>query len=276
MLSLVGLLTGFSSAKRSTQTYSSLNISIDQPTNSRFVTQENIANTFSTMGYGLANQNINNIDLARLEQNLKNKPSIAKANVYRTIGGRVEIEIEEREPIVRIFNDNGISFYLDGGGSLMPLSNQYSARVMIVNGNVNIPYSTVNQLEDLENKISKMFRRSNTSAVQNTELINKLRLDQQTLPGADLLKGVFELAKFIHTNDFWKAQISQVHIQDENNIELIPRVGNHVILLGDASQIEEKFQKLFTFYQQGLSKTGWNEYSVINLKFKNQVVCTKR
>ena len=60
------------------------------------------------------------------------------------------------------------------------------------------------------------------------------------------------------------------------DIELIPRVGNHTIVFGDANQIESKFEKLIVFYNKGLSNTGWNEYSVINLKYEGQVVCTKR
>jgi len=84
------------------------------------------------------------------------------------------------------------------------------------------------------------------------------------------------LAKFVDQSEFWKAQLVQIYVNEDNEIELIPRVGSHRILIGDVENLEEKFNKLMLFYEKGLSKTGWNEYSIINLKFKDQVVCTKR
>jgi cell division protein FtsQ len=48
-------------------------------------------------------------------------------------------------------------------------------------------------------------------------------------------------------------------------------------VFGEAKDFEEKFEKLKTFYTEGLNKTdGWNKYSTINIKYKNQVVCTKK
>ena len=272
----MAVMMSFSSVKRGQQGYSNLEISINQPSQSRFVTEENIQNMFSNLGYGLENQNINDVDTRQLEILLSNKPSIAKANVHKTISGKVVIEVTEREPIIRIYNRFGESFYLDREGSLMPLSNQYSARVLIANGDINIPYSTVYNLEKLEKEINPIFRKTNTTAVQNTVLIEKLNVDENEYPGANQLKGLFQMAKFIEQNPFWKAQISQIYIGENGDFELAPRVGGHNIIFGSSAALEEKFEKLMTFYKKGLSRTGWNEYSVINLKFKNQVVCTKR
>ena len=89
-------------------------------------------------------------------------------------------------------------------------------------------------------------------------------------------KQFYILASFVYKDPFWKAQIMQVYINNEGDMELIPRVGNHTIILGDVSGLEDKFSKLMIFYKQGLSKTGWNEYSTINLKYNNQVICTKK
>ena len=57
---------------------------------------------------------------------------------------------------------------------------------------------------------------------------------------------------------------------------MIPRVGNHSVIIGDDSFLDDKFSKLFIFYREGLNKKGWNNYSSINLKYKDQVVCTKK
>ena len=61
----------------------------------------------------------------------------------------------------------------------------------------------------------------------------------------------------------------------EGDFELIPLVGKQLIILGDANDIKEKFDNLQIFYKQGLSHEGWDKYDTINLKYRNQVVCTK-
>ena len=68
----------------------------------------------------------------------------------------------------------------------------------------------------------------------------------------------------------------QLHINENKEIELIPRVGNHIILLGSDEGLEAKFEKLMLFYQKGVQQIGWNQYSTINLKYKDQLVCLKR
>lgn len=90
-----------------------------------------------------------------------------------------------------------------------------------------------------------------------------------------MLDDLFKLAKYVDKNNFWKSQIQQIYINLDGEIELIPRVGRHKIILGDVSDMDEKFKKLMIFYKKGLNYTGWNNYKTINLKYKNQIVCTK-
>ncbi|UTW64334.1 hypothetical protein KFE98_09400 [bacterium SCSIO 12741] len=276
LLGGIALLLGFAEKKKDLQETSSLEIHIEQADESGFITEKDVQNLFTNQGYATTGHLMNDIDIQHLEQLLRNKSSVETAEVFTSIDGKIVVNITERTPIIRIYNDQNESFYLDQYGSLMPLSHQFAARVLIANGSINIPFSTVNRLEDLENDLSRIFRQSNTTAVQNTSLIAQLEVQKEELPGATQLKELFDLALYIHQNPFWKAQISQVYVNDNGEFELQPRVGNHSILLGKANRLEEKFDKLLLFYQQGLSKTGWNEYSTLNLKYKNQVVCTKR
>mgnify|MGYP001212828689 CR=1 FL=1 len=87
---------------------------------------------------------------------------------------------------------------------------------------------------------------------------------------------VLNLAKQISSDSLWSSQIMQIYIKENKEIELIPRVGNHKILFGDISDVEEKLRRLYLFYKKGVNKVGWNDYEEINLKFKNQIVCVKR
>lgn len=87
---------------------------------------------------------------------------------------------------------------------------------------------------------------------------------------------LFDFAQFLITNDFWNNQIEQIYVLSNDDVKLIPRVGNHEILLGKLEGYQEKLSKLRTFYEQGLSEVGWNRYSSINLKYDEQVVGVKR
>jgi len=87
---------------------------------------------------------------------------------------------------------------------------------------------------------------------------------------------LYKFALFLQKNDFWNHQIEQIYIHPDKDIELIPRVGNHRILLGTLDAFEEKLDNLQLFYKQVVPKMGWEKYSVINLKYKDQIVCTKK
>jgi len=89
-------------------------------------------------------------------------------------------------------------------------------------------------------------------------------------------KQLYEFALFLQRDKFWNSQIKQIYVAPNGDIELTPAVGNHQIVLGKMEDYKENLEKLRLFYENGLSKVGWNRYSVINLKFKNQVVCTKK
>ena len=87
---------------------------------------------------------------------------------------------------------------------------------------------------------------------------------------------LFRLAQFIHQDEFWEAQTEQVNITSKGEIEIIPRVGNHVLFLGKAQDLEKKFSKLRTFYEKAFSHVGWNKYKRISVEFNNQIICTKK
>ncbi|MBL4624898.1 MAG: hypothetical protein JKY42_07140 [Flavobacteriales bacterium] len=198
------------------------------------------------LGYG-EGMRINQVDISHLERLLNNNSSINHAEVYSTIDGVLKIELDQRNPILRVFTEDGDGYYVDEKGWMMPLSNKFTARVVVANGAVKTSFA-------LGYKMNVM---------------DEAQEDQS-------LKDLYQLASFIDKDSFWNAQIVQLYVKENGDLELIPRVGNHEILFGKAEQVEEKFDKLMIFYKKGLSKTGWNRYKTINLKYNNQVVCTKK
>ena len=87
---------------------------------------------------------------------------------------------------------------------------------------------------------------------------------------------MYKFALFLQDDDFWNSQIEQIYVHPNGEVDLIPRVGNHRIALGSLADFGSKLDKLKLFYEKAIPKVGWEKYSVINLKYKNQIVCTKR
>ncbi|MCC8133561.1 MAG: cell division protein FtsQ [Tannerellaceae bacterium] len=87
---------------------------------------------------------------------------------------------------------------------------------------------------------------------------------------------LYKFALFLHDNEFWNNQIEQIYIHPNGEVDLIPRVGSHRIMLGTFEDFRDKLDNLQLFYEQAIPKVGWEKYSIINLKYKGQIVCTKK
>lgn len=92
---------------------------------------------------------------------------------------------------------------------------------------------------------------------------------------AFVAENLLPLVRYIYNNEFWNAQIEQIYVDPSGQVELIPRVGNHVVLLGSADRYKDKLHRLHFFYKYGMPKVGWNKYKTINLSYEGQIVCIK-
>ena len=248
-LGLIGIL-GFVNHAQKQMVCTDINIRIDNSNGNFFVGEEDIFGMVYHEMDTILGRPISAIEAERLEHKINNHPSVSNAEVYKTIDGKLHVEVSQRTPIVRIFSANGDSYYLDSTGKVMPPSDKYTSRVFVASGYNNEPFK----------KVSHLNARTVADSLRKYVLVDD----------------IFNMAQFIRTDPLWNAQIEQLYVNKEFEIELIPRVGNHRIVVGDATDIKTKLDKLKVFYDKGLNKTGWNEYSVINLKFANQVVCKKR
>jgi len=222
-------------------------INIDYETENRFIDEEDVL-------VQIINKNdttpllMKDIDVTELEKKINANAAIKSAQIYKTIDGNLVVDVKQRRSIARIFSNN-TSYYIDENGWLMPTSKTYTSRLLVVSGGYFEPYSK---------------RYKYNYAHLNDSLVEKTMLDE-----------IYKISKYIDESEFWKAQIEQVYVNKDLEFELVPKVGNHKIVFGGIDNLKGKFEKLMIFYEKGLKKTGWNEYSTINLKYKNQVVCTK-
>lgn len=87
---------------------------------------------------------------------------------------------------------------------------------------------------------------------------------------------LLQVVRAIDRSEFWKAQVEQINVTKDKQIELVPRVGDHLLILGTADDVENKLARLMNFYEKGLDNVGWNKYRSISVAYDNQVVCKKR
>ncbi len=216
-----------------------------------FIDQKEIEENVFDLGYRIDSTRLIEINPSNLELLIENNAFIEAAEVYSELNGTLHLDVTARKPIVRVYNDLGISVYIDHEGAIMPLSSKYTASVPIASGNITLM---------LHQYIGKNI--SELAGVTDH-------------PDAKLLEHIYNVASTCSKSEFWSSQINQLYINRQKEIELIPRVGDHHILIGNSIDLDKKLNKLKYFYSEGLNKTGWNEYKIINLKYANQVVCTK-
>ncbi len=215
-------------------------ISISGVQNNFFIDKNDVLEILKrTNGGKLENKPIQQIDLASMENALRKDQWIRKAELFFDNNDVLHVKISEREPIARIFTSSGSSFYMDSSLKRLPLSDKFSARLPVF---TNFPADVI----VLSKKDSNLLRQIKT------------------------------LSEFIEADAFWMAQIDQLDITSTGTFALIPKVGNQVIDFGNTDDYRQKFRNLLTFYKQIEVKSGWNMYSVIDVKYKGQVIGVKR
>jgi cell division protein FtsQ len=243
---------GFADSRQHRMLCDGLKISIKDTLELSFVEPDDVRIIVHNKIGDPVGKKLSSINISMLEKIIDNNPFVSDAEVFSSIDGKLNIEVLQRRPVVRVVNFNQESFYIDDQGSFMPLSDKFTARVPVANG----------YIFDRESDQRVKARSSANVTVPDT--------------GRNVIGDIFEVAHFVNQNEFWTSQIEQIYVNGNGDLELIPRVGMHTIIFGDAKDITGKFDRLYLFYTKGLSKTGWDKYKTINLKFKDQVVCTKR
>ena len=110
----------------------------------------------------------------------------------------------------------------------------------------------------------------------SSRYVERILLAEGTIPDEIIKKSFLKMADFVNKDDFWRAQIEQVFVQANGELLLVPQVGDYLIEFGTPDDYELKFRNLRAVYQQGFKNIGWNRYKTISVKYRNQVVCTKK
>jgi len=215
-------------------------VKVNIPGSQYFIDKQEVDQILQTNSHTLIGRKLEGIDIQDLENKLRANPFIEFAKVYTEMDGVLRVEVSQRQPILRIMNHYDMDFYVDQHGLKIPLSPNFTARVLVANGFIDELFT--NHVDSLHTKLAK---------------------------------DLFLTADFIRKDSLWDAQIAQLYVNKDHEIELIPRVGSQRILIGNADSLQVKFANLIAFYKQVLPKVGWDKYSTINIKYSGQVVGIK-
>ena len=232
------LLIGFGNKGNDRNVCNKVVITINNQLNNHFIDDNDIMSMLTT-GYTevIEGSPYRDINVRSLENRVRNNSYVEEAEVYRDLKGNLLVNVLLRRPIARVVQEDGPDAYIAEDGAILPVSDKFSSRVLLISG------SASKEIGSLDN-------------IYNTDYSQ-----------------LFELINHINVDNFWKAQIAQVVIQDNGEIKLLPQVTKQYIEFGDLNHIENKFSRLKIFYKEILPRKGWNTYSRVNVKYKNQIIC---
>ncbi len=184
----------------------------------------------------MQNRPLSDVDVYQVEKQVMKDRFVDEAEIYKTLKGELRISIKQRRPITRVMRKDS-SFYISSKGVLLPVSNRYSARVPMVI-ETSSPYYLKEQ--KLANEADSSF---------------------------------YNLMSVIDEDKFMNKVTSQVLVDAEGIIIILPQVSKQKIIWGEPTDNESKVERLKTFYKEILPSKGWNRYKTVNLSYKDQIIC---
>jgi len=240
LFSVVGFLflMSFVSKRGKEQKCGAIHIIV--PGTQAFVSQAEVYDEVEKHVGPLTGLALKDVPIQQIENTLRTNPFVKNVSVYNDLDGKINIKIDQREAMLRIINRAGQDFYIDKEGIKFPGSRLYAPHVMVANGYITERYD-----------------------------------GKQDSVQSNLLKDLYLVARRIATDSLWNSQVEQLYVNEEKDIELVPKLGNQKIVLGTADSIDKKLAKLLVFYQKIVPKVGWGMYKSVNLKFSGQLICEK-
>jgi cell division protein FtsQ len=237
LLVVLLVLAAFADKQQSEQRCEKIKIDIGDGEKLRFVSDSTVLDVITKNGTDeIIGRKTSAINLGRIEERLSRNSFVKNVDAHFDMQGNLVINVAQRKPLMRVINPLMQTYYLDKEGKRMPLSDKFTAFV---------PVATAEYFE----------------APDNRDAVLKA-----------LDSSLFVLAEYLQKDSFARALTGQILIEKNNEFTLIPRLGNFTIFIGDVADLDSKMTRLKSFYRVSLPQAGWNRYSRINLKYKNQII----
>jgi len=198
------------------------------------------------------NRERKNIEGKDVEEFLMKNQYLEDVQVFQNLKGILKIEIKQSEPLVRIHTIRNQEYYIDKRGKFIEIMGSDITDVVVANGFIDINSKILDKrvVDTIKIQDKKGFERS--------------------------LSNIYKIAQKLQNDSILNYQIDQIYLNKDGSYELIPKIGNYLIRINENEDLEAQFTKLSYLYKEGFSKIGWDNYSVVDLRFRNQVVCTKK
>lgn len=233
---------------------SNIEINISDTTKTYFIERKDILSMLEKYNFVVGESSIKDISISEIETEISKNLYIKGVEVYSNVDGDLSIDIKQFEPKIRLIDKEGNSYFIDEDDNIVEFR-KYRNKLLPI----------ISQEGDVVQFLSLTKRERgdlSESDIDNRERINKIK----------------DLVEFVEDDKFWDNLISQIYINKEGLIELIPKMGSHVVTLChiDSLCLKEKyFDKLAKFYAARSDKGLWTLYDNIDLRFDGQVVCKK-
>lgn len=234
---LVAVLVIVANINRSHSTVRGIEVSIRYGRAQQLVSDQTVHDSILSAIPALLQQPVGSVDRRAVSEAAARVPWLMDVSSTVSVSGKVVVRAKQRRPIARIYYA-GREMYIDSYGTLMPTSSLGSCNVLVACGDF-------------------------------TEPMRPDSLNAQ-------LKSICRVADFLDRENKYGDLIDQIYVERDGDIMMVPKLGGHVVELGTADDLGDKFGHLLTFYRKGMPRAGWDTYSRISLKYHGQVVCTKR
>lgn len=210
----------------------------------RFVSKEDIRDIITASEVNPIGRLRRDVRLKDIETLLENRSAIRRGEASLGLDGTLHVDITQRRPLVRIQTGQG-AFYLDDTGYIFPWTSTFTSYVPVVSGHIPVR---------LEEGYRGVPEKSDRKWVSD----------------------MIVLARYLDRHPVWNSQIQQIYIEPNGDITFYTVVGDQKIIFGGIEDIDYKFAKLKAYYTEIVPAYGWEKYSTVNLKFSDQIVCSKR
>lgn len=207
------------------------------PNSPRFMDEQEIAGMIEKSGEPIIGHRLLNIDIHKLEAKLSTFTTLDNVEIFRKVDAK------------------GFSFR----GKLVINVDQRTPVIRIKNG----PEDFYMDKDGVKIPVSPKY-------------VERIMISTGTSTDETITKSLLKMADFVNKDQFWRAQIEQVFVQENGELLVVPQVGDYLIEFGTPEDYTLKLRNLKAVYQQGFKNLGWNKYKTISVKYRNQVVCTKK
>lgn len=237
-VAILGLsfLIAFSERKQGGSVCMEIVVELGNLNENHFLDEADVIQLVEGSGEPIKGVGINRIKLKEIEKKLKYDKHILDAELFGDLKGNLIVNVELRRPIARIVQNDAPDAYIAEDGVIMPVSEKYTSRVVLISG-------AVKQLLESED-------------------LNKTEQGKQLL----------QMIEFINADRFWKAQVAQLDLGRDGKIIIYPQMTGQLVEFGRPENINVKFKKLMVFYKEILPTRGWTRYERVNLEYEGQVV----